>query len=158
MDVSTVAAVRGVFVLLPSSCRRVCRRMYLLPSSPPPFLVHGAVLTGTATFFFFINCYTSTGHNQIVIEKIMLCASCSCRKNQSDTRLRTAQRRGHPLGKDYPSCSDQMTRSRGLLTPPPLLSYNCESHSFLLPRLSQLTVCLSCTRRWYRRHGRSRIP
>jgi hypothetical protein len=60
VDVSTVAAVRGVSVLLPSLCRRrvlVCRRMYLLPPSPPPFPVvfHGAVLTGTATFFF-IHC------------------------------------------------------------------------------------------------------
>jgi hypothetical protein len=116
VDVSIVAAVRGVSVLLlPSSCRRVCRRMYLLlPSSPlPPFLVHGAVLTGTATFF--LNCYTSTGHNQTCYRKSMLCASFVSKK-QSVTRLRTAQRRARPLGKNYPSYSDQMTRSRESLT------------------------------------------
>lgn len=92
--------------------------------------------------FFFINCYTSTGHNQIVIEKPCCVHRVRVEKNQSDTRLRTAQRRGHPLGKDYPSCSDQMTRSRGLLTPLLFLAITVSPiPSSFLGSLSLLFVC-----------------
>jgi Zinc knuckle len=81
------------------------------PLFPPSFSRPWCGADGDRDLLLYIdraqsNCYRKT----------MLCASCSCRKKQSDTRLRTAQRRGHPLGNDYPSCSDQMTRSRGLLT------------------------------------------
>ena len=93
-----------------------------------------------------------------------------CQNHQLDTRLRTAQRRVHPHGKKkHPFCSDQMTPSRESLTraflscATPLISYNCESavFSFSSPPRSRvgfgIVDRLSCTRRWYRRHGRSRI-
>ena len=57
VDVSIVEAVRGVSVSLPSPYRR--RAPYAqthVPTHPPLLffvVVHGAVLTGTATFFFF---------------------------------------------------------------------------------------------------------
>jgi len=75
VDVSIVAAVRGVSVLLLSSC---CRRVPCVQTHvptlplffPSPFLVvvRGAVLTGTTTFFSYI------GHNRNYYRN-MLCAS-----------------------------------------------------------------------------------
>jgi hypothetical protein len=68
-------------------CRRrvavactVCRRMYLLvPSFLPSFscrrLWCGADGDRNFLFFFFTNCYTSTGHNQNCYRKSMSCAS-----------------------------------------------------------------------------------
>ena len=182
VDVSIVEAVRGVSVLLPSSYR--CRAPYVqtrVPTPPPPsfpsflVVVHGAVLTGTATFFFFFFLQIAIhrpGTIKIVIEN-----PCRvhrnrswCQNHQLDTRLRTAQRRVHPHGKKkHPFCSDQMTPSRESLTraflscATPLISYNCESavFSFSSPPRSRvgfgIVDRLSCTRRWYRRHGRSRI-
>jgi hypothetical protein len=103
------------------AARPMCRRMYLLlPSFLPSFscrrLWCGADGGRDFLFFFFTNCYTSTGHNQKIYRKSMSCASCSCQNHQLDTRLQTAQRRVHPHGKNHPFCSDQMTPSRESLT------------------------------------------
>jgi hypothetical protein len=69
VDVSIVAAVRGVFVLLRVPCVQT-----LVPTPLPSHLsldVRGAVLTGTA--FFFIHCYMSTGRNQNCYPTHFLC-------------------------------------------------------------------------------------
>ena len=58
-----MAAVRGVSVLLRVSCVQTLVPTPL-PSHLPSLVVHGAVLTGTASFFFFTHCYMSTGRNQ----------------------------------------------------------------------------------------------
>ena len=62
VDVSIVEAVRGVSVLLPSSCRHRVPCVQTHVPTPPLFssllffvVVYGAVLTGTAIFFFFYN-------------------------------------------------------------------------------------------------------
>ena len=85
VDVSIVEAVRGVSVLLPSSCRHRVPCVQTHVPTPPLFssllffvVVYGAVLTGTAIFFFFFTtCYTSTGHNQNCYRKSISCASYS---------------------------------------------------------------------------------
>ncbi|KAH9953302.1 hypothetical protein BC827DRAFT_140602 [Russula dissimulans] len=67
-DVLIVAAVRRVFVLLPWLCRR---RVPCVQTHVPTafflffFVVRGAVLTGTASFF--THSYISTGRNQIIV-------------------------------------------------------------------------------------------
>jgi hypothetical protein len=109
VDVSTVAAVRGVSVLLPSLCRRrvLCVQTHV-PTPPlfssPPFLVHGAVLTGTATFFFFHTLlYIDRAQSKLLSNHVVCIVSeCAGVDKQSDTRLQTARRRGHPLGKNLP--------------------------------------------------------
>lgn len=152
-------AVRGVSVLLPSRalCADACT--YSSPLFFPSFLVvvNGAVLTGTATSFFFFFFLQIAIHRpgtiKTVIEnpcRVHRNSSCSCQKHQLDTRLQTAQRRVHPLGKKHPFCSDQMTPSCESLTraflswAPPLISYNCESacaFSFSSLRTCQLRDC-----------------
>src|SRR6266851_5177885 len=69
VDVSIVAAVRRVFVLLRVPCVQT-----LVPTPLPthiPLVFRGAVLTGTA--FFFIHCYMSTGRNQNYYPTHFLC-------------------------------------------------------------------------------------
>jgi Zinc knuckle len=143
-------------------CRRpvavacpVCRRMYLLPPFLPSFscrrLWCGADGDRGFLFFFFTNCYTSTGHNQNCYRKSMSRVhrnpSCSCQKHQLDTRLQTAQRRAHPLGKkNRPFCSDQMTPLRESLTRaflscmPPLLAITVSPLSFVALSASGLLI------------------
>jgi uncharacterized membrane-anchored protein len=53
VDVSIVAAVRGVSVLLRVSCVQTLVPTHLLSHLPSLVVhVHGAVLTGTASFFY----------------------------------------------------------------------------------------------------------
>ena len=55
VDVSIVAAVRGVSVLLRVSCVQMLVPTHLLSHLPSLVVhVHGAVLTGTASFFLYI--------------------------------------------------------------------------------------------------------
>ena len=73
VDVSIVAAVRGVSVLLRVSCVLALVPTHLLSHLPSLVVhVHGAVLTGTASFFF-IHCYMSTGRNQMIIPTHSVC-------------------------------------------------------------------------------------
>jgi hypothetical protein len=69
------------------------------PLFPPPFLVHGAVLTGTANFFFYKLLYIDRAQSKLLSKNNVVCIMFVSKK-QSDIRLRTAQRRGHQLGKD----------------------------------------------------------
>src|SRR6266567_3477571 len=97
-----------VVAVVVSSSRALCTDActYTSPLFFPPFLVvvYDAVLTGTATsFFFFLQiAIHRPGTIKIVIGnpcRVHRNPSCSCQKNQLDTRLQTAPRRVHPLGK-----------------------------------------------------------
>src|SRR6266849_2275940 len=159
-------------------CRRhvavacpVCRRMYLLLPTFLPFFSRRRLWCGAdgdRDFLFFIQiAIHRPGTIKIVIEnpcRVHRNPSCSCQKRQLDTRLQTAQRRAHPLGKKYPFCSDQMIPSRESLTRTffhlllcaPLISYNCESACVFSVAVSASGLLIVC-RVWHRRYGRSRI-
>lgn len=135
------------------------------------FVVYGAVLTGTATFFFFLQiAIHRPGTIKIVIENpCRVHRNCPVRvKNTSWTPgCKLPQGRHTHLVKKYPFSSDQMTSSRESLTRAflvrLLISYNCESacvFSFTSLRSRVgfgIVDRLSCTRRWYRRYGRARF-
>jgi hypothetical protein len=110
VDASTVVAVRGVSVL-PSLCRRrvpcadACTYTSL-PPSPPFFLpvlsfscVHVAVLTGTASFFFFIHCIYFDPTQSKSLFNLLRVPRNLCGVIQSDIRLQTVQRLAHLHGK-----------------------------------------------------------
>jgi len=123
VDVSIVEAVRGVSVLLPSSCRRrvPCVQTHVPTPLFPPFLVvvHGAVLTGTAIFFFYKLLYIDRAQSKIVIEnpcRVHRNPSWSCRNYSRTPGCELPKGRHTHLVKNRPFYSDQMIPSRESLT------------------------------------------
>jgi hypothetical protein len=87
-------------------CADACTYSSPLFFSPFLVVVYGAVLTGTAAFFFFFFyklLYIDRAQSKL-LSKIHVVCIVTRRVhvkniNQLDTRLQTAQRRAHPLGK-----------------------------------------------------------
>ena len=96
VDVSIVAAVRGVSVLLSVPCVQT-----LVPTSLPFYLlslvVYVAVLTGTASFFLTL-LHVDRAQSKMLSNSFRVLRN-PCHVKQLDTRLRIAQRRAHQLGK-----------------------------------------------------------
>lgn len=87
----------------------------------PPFrrLWCGADGDRDFLFFFYKLLYIDRAQSKLLSKihfRVHRNSSCSCQKHQLDTRLQTAQRRAHPLGKKTFFYSDQMTPSRESLT------------------------------------------
>jgi hypothetical protein len=99
-DVSIVAAVRGVSVLLRVPCVQT-----LVPTPLPFYLLLlvfcVAVLTGTACLLFHTLLHVDRTQSKFLFNPFRVLRN-PCHVKQLDTRLRIAQRRAHQLGKRPP--------------------------------------------------------
>ena len=92
-------------VFLCCYCRRVavCADACTYSPLPPSFSRPWCGADGDRDFFFYKLLYIDRAQSKLLSKNHVVCIVFVSKK-QSDIRLRTAQRREHQLGKDYPSC------------------------------------------------------